>query len=48
MAKYAPTKEEDPEFSMEDIRYSSIRYVASTTRNATGPSVSDPTNWRNY
>ena len=42
MAKYAPTKEEDPEFSMEDIRYSSIRYVASTTRNATGPSVSDP------
>jgi hypothetical protein len=42
MAKYAPTEEEDPEFSMEDIRYSSIRYVASTTRNATGPSVSDP------
>ncbi len=41
-AKYPPTKEEDPEFSMEDIRYSSIRYVASTTRNATGPSVSDP------
>ena len=42
MAKYPPTKEEDPEFSMEDVRYSSIRYVASTTRNATGPSVSDP------
>ena len=42
MAKYPPTKEEDPEFSMEDIRYSSIRYVASTTRNAAGPSVSDP------
>jgi hypothetical protein len=42
MAKMPPTKEEDPEFSMEDIRYSSIRYVASTTRNATGPSVSDP------
>jgi len=42
MAKYAPTEEEDPEFSMEDVRYSSIRYVASTTRNATGPSVSDP------
>ncbi len=41
-AKMAPTKEEDPEFSMEDIRYSSIRYVASTTRNAMGPSVSDP------
>jgi hypothetical protein len=42
MAKMPPTKEEDPEFSMEDIRYSTIRYVASTTRNAVGPSVSDP------
>ncbi|WP_166385098.1 zinc-dependent metalloprotease [Polaribacter sp. 11A2H] len=41
-AKIPPTKEEDPEFSMEDARYSSIRYVASTTRNATGPSVADP------
>ncbi|NGY38284.1 zinc-dependent metalloprotease [Flavobacterium sp. XN-5] len=42
IAKDAPTKEEDPEFSPEDIRYSVIRYVASTTRNAVGPSVSDP------
>ena len=42
IAKDAPTKEEDPEFSPEDIRYSVVRYVASTTRNATGPSVSDP------
>lgn len=42
LAKDPPSKEEDPEFSMEDIRYSSIRYVASTTRNAVGPSVSDP------
>lgn len=42
IAKDPPSKEEDPEFSMEDIRYSSIRYVASTTRNAVGPSVSDP------
>jgi hypothetical protein len=42
IAKYPPTKKEDPEFSMEDIRYSSIRYVASTTRNAIGPSVADP------
>ena len=42
LAKDSPTKEEDPEFSPEDIRYSVIRYVASTTRNATGPSVSDP------
>jgi hypothetical protein len=30
------------DFSPEDIRYSVIRYVASTTRNAIGPSVSDP------
>lgn len=42
IAKYPPTKEEDPEFSPEDVRYSVIRYVASTTRNAVGPSVSDP------
>lgn len=42
IAKDAPTPEEDPEFSPEDIRYSVIRYVASTTRNAVGPSVADP------
>ena len=42
IAKDPPTKAEDPEFSPEDIRYSVVRYVASTTRNATGPSVSDP------
>ena len=42
IAKDPPAKEEDPDFSPEDIRYSTVRYVASTTRNATGPSVSDP------
>ncbi|MFH7000084.1 zinc-dependent metalloprotease [Flavobacterium sp. FlaQc-57] len=42
IAKDAPTKEQDPDFSPEDVRYSVIRYVASTTRNAVGPSVSDP------
>lgn len=42
IAKDPPSKEEDPDFSPEDIRYSVIRYVASTTRNAVGPSVSDP------
>ena len=42
IAKDPPTFVEDPEFSPEDIRYSVIRYVASTTRNAVGPSVSDP------
>ena len=42
IAKEAPSREEDPDFSPEDVRYSTIRYVASTTRNAMGPSVSDP------
>jgi hypothetical protein len=42
IAKDAPTKEQDPDFSPEDIRYSVIRYVASTTRNAVGPSIADP------
>ena len=42
VAKDPPTKKEDPDFSAEDIRYSTVRYVASTTRNAVGPSVSDP------
>ncbi len=42
IAKDPPTAEEDPDFSPEDVRYSVIRYVASTTRNAVGPSVSDP------
>ena len=41
-AKIAPTPEEDPDFSPEDIRFSTVRYVASTTRNAVGPSVADP------
>ena len=42
LAKDPPSKEEDPDFNPEDIRYSTVRYVASTTRNATGPSVADP------
>ena len=42
LAKDPPSKEEDPDWSPEDARYSTIRYIASTTRNATGPSVTDP------
>jgi hypothetical protein len=42
IAKDPPTPQEDPDFNPEDVRYSVIRYVASTTRNAVGPSVSDP------
>ena len=37
-----PSPEEDPEFSPEDARYSMVRWVAKTTRNATGPSTVDP------
>ena len=37
-----PSKDVSPDFSPEDIRFSTIRYVASKTRNAVGPSVSDP------
>ncbi|MBT8219529.1 MAG: zinc-dependent metalloprotease [Bacteroidia bacterium] len=42
IAKDPPTPEEDPDWSPEDARYSTVRYVASTTRNAVGPSVTDP------
>jgi len=37
-----PSPEEDPEWSGEDVRYSVVRWAASETRNAQGPSVSDP------
>lgn len=42
MAKDAPTKEEDPEWSPEDVRYSVIRYIATDIQNAQGPHVHDP------
>ena len=42
IAKDPPTKEEDPEWSPEDARYSVIRYLASPIPNANGPHVSDP------
>jgi len=38
----APTREQDPEFSLDDARYSVIRYFASPIQNAYGPHVSDP------
>jgi hypothetical protein len=40
--KKAPTKEENPEWSLEDARYSAIVYKPSTIPNASGPSISDP------
>jgi hypothetical protein len=42
IAKLAPTPEEDPDFSPEDVRYSVIRWLPSTTENANGPHISDP------
>ena len=42
IAKDPPSKEEDPDWSPEDARYSTVRYIASMTRNAVGPSTADP------
>ena len=42
IAKDPPSKEEDPEWSPEDVRYSVVRYLASPIPNANGPHVSDP------
>ncbi len=42
IAADAPTKEEDPDWSPEDVRYSTVRYLASPIPNANGPHVSDP------
>jgi hypothetical protein len=42
IARDPPSTEDDPEFDPEDARYSMVRYVATLTRNAVGPSVSDP------
>ena len=38
--RYPPIDDEN--FDPEDVRFSMVRYVANTTRNAVGPSVSDP------
>ena len=42
IAKEAPSPEQDPDWSPEDARYSVIRWLPSTTENASGPHVSDP------
>jgi len=42
IAKDAPTKEEDPDWSPEDVRYSVIRYISTDIQNAQGPHVHDP------
>jgi len=42
IARDAPAPEEDPDFEPEDIRYNMVRWIANTTRNAVGPSTTDP------
>ncbi len=42
VAKRAPTKEEDPDFSPNDARYPMVRWIASEIPNAMGPHVHDP------
>src|SRR5579883_562345 len=42
IAKDAPTPQEDPDWSPEDVRHSVIRWLPSTVENASGPHISDP------
>ena len=42
IAKEAPSKAQDPDWSAEDARYSVIKWLPSTTENASGPHISDP------
>jgi Met-zincin/Domain of unknown function (DUF5117)/Domain of unknown function (DUF5118) len=42
LAKDAPSPEQDPDWSPEDARYSVIRWLPSTTENASGPHINDP------
>jgi hypothetical protein len=40
VAREAPT--DDPDWSAEDVRYSVVRWLPSTTENASGPNIHDP------
>jgi hypothetical protein len=42
IAREAPSPAQDPDWSPEDARYSVIRWLPSTTENASGPHISDP------
>jgi len=42
IAKEAPTPQEDPTWSPDDVRHSVVRWLPSTTENASGPHISDP------
>jgi len=40
--KYAPSKEDDPNWDPSDVRNSVIRYISTDIQNAQGPHVHDP------
>jgi hypothetical protein len=42
IGKEAPTAQQDPTWSPEDVRHSVIRWLPSDTENASGPHISDP------
>jgi len=42
VARLAPTPQEDPSFSMDDARFSCVRWLPSTTENAFGGGITDP------
>jgi hypothetical protein len=42
LAKDAPSRSQDPDWSAEDARNSVIRWLPSTTENAFGPNIADP------
>jgi len=42
VARDAPTPQQDPDWSPEDARYSTIRWLPSVIENANGPHVHDP------
>jgi len=42
VAKDAPTRAEDPDWSPDDIRHTVVRWLPSTAENAQGPHVHDP------
>jgi hypothetical protein len=42
IARDAPTPQQDPNWSPEDVRYSVVRWLPSTIENAVGPHIHDP------
>jgi hypothetical protein len=44
IAREMPTPDVDPDWSPDDVRYTVVRWLPSTTENAEGPHVHDPRN----